>query len=76
MPRLLGEPQGFHLSTGTGEAVSLFVTVIISVYVVFGVYIKKCFLLQFVYLLVVVFCVKSTASALAYFHSVTVCKIT
>lgn len=73
MPRLLGEPQGFHLSTGTGEAVSLFVTVIISM---FGVYIKKCFLLQFVYILVVVFCVKSTASALAYFHSVTVCKIT
>uniref|UniRef100_A0A4W6E1D9 Tetraspanin 37 n=1 Tax=Lates calcarifer TaxID=8187 RepID=A0A4W6E1D9_LATCA len=36
---------------------------------VFGLYIMECFLLQFVYLLVVVFCLEGTASALAYFHS-------
>lgn len=42
---------------------------------VFWLYIIKCFLLQFVYLLVVVFCLESTASALAYFHSTKVYKL-
>lgn len=36
---------------------------------VFGLSIIKCSLLQFVYLLVLVFCLESTASALAYIHS-------
>ncbi|XP_045919379.1 tetraspanin-3-like [Micropterus dolomieu] len=35
----------------------------------FRMIIMKCFLLQFVYLLVFVFCLESTATALAYFHS-------
>lgn len=42
---------------------------------VFGLIIIKCLLLQFVYLLVLVFCLESTASALAYFHSTKVWKL-
>lgn len=42
---------------------------------VFGLIITKCFLLQFVYLLVLVFCLESTASALAYFHFTKVRKL-
>lgn len=48
-------------------------------YVCFSVWMlhnKVIFFFQFVYLLVVVFCVESTASALAYYHSVKVCNVT
>lgn len=37
--------------------------------------IKRVFFLQFVLLLVLVFCLESTASALAYFHTKNVCKL-
>lgn len=76
LPRLLGEPQGFHLSARTGNVVCVTVCVCESVCAsVFELFIIKCFLLQFVYLLVLVFCLESTASALAYFHSTKVYEL-
>lgn len=67
MPRLSAEPQRLHLSAGTGEAVGGDDD--ICTVFVFDSHILKCALLQFVYLLVVVFCLEGSASGSAYFYS-------
>lgn len=71
---LLARLQRFHIFAGTCKVLCV-VAVCTICASVFGLSIIMLSFLQFVYLLVLVFSLESTASALSYFHSTKVGKI-